>query len=178
MEALVNALGPAVSAALTVDAMLATAAGSIVGLVFGAIPGLTFSTALALMMPLTFGLDTVPAIALLLGVYSGGMTGGAVSAVLLGIPGDAISRGDGVRWLPDGAQGRGEPRSRSLGRRVRIRRSVQPGRHDAAHRAGRGRGDPVRTGRRSSRWCCSAWRRSAVWRRSRCCAASWQACWG
>jgi len=87
MEALVNAFGPALSAALSVDALLATTAGSIVGLLFGAIPGLTFSTALALMMPLTFGLDTVPAIALLLGVYSGGMTGGAASAVLLGIPG-------------------------------------------------------------------------------------------
>ena len=60
-------------------------------------------------------------------------------------PGDAISRGDGVRWLPDGAQGRGEPRSWSLRHRFRIRRSVQPGRHDAAHRAGRGHGDPVRT---------------------------------
>ena len=82
-----DALVPAISAALSPDTLLATAAGSIVGLLFGAIPGLTFSTALALMMPLTFGIDTVPAIALLLGVYSGGMTGGAVSAVLLGIPG-------------------------------------------------------------------------------------------
>ncbi|MGH9257828.1 MAG: tripartite tricarboxylate transporter permease [Vicinamibacterales bacterium] len=78
---------PAISVALRLDTLLATAAGSIVGLLFGAIPGLTFSTALALMMPFTFGLDVVPAIALLFGVYSGGMTGGAVSAVLLGIPG-------------------------------------------------------------------------------------------
>jgi putative tricarboxylic transport membrane protein len=83
----VETLIPAISTALRPDTVLATAAGSIVGLLFGAIPGLTFSTALALMMPLTFGLDPVPAIALLLGVYSGGMTGGAVSAVLLGIPG-------------------------------------------------------------------------------------------
>ena len=82
-----DALVPAISSAFRVDTMVATAAGSIVGLLFGAIPGLTFSTALALMVPLTFGIDTVPAIALLLGVYSGGMTGGAVSAVLLGIPG-------------------------------------------------------------------------------------------
>jgi putative tricarboxylic transport membrane protein len=43
--------------------------------------------ALALVMPFTFGMEPVAAIALLLGVYSGGMTGGAVSAVLLGIPG-------------------------------------------------------------------------------------------
>ena len=77
----------AMSAALNINTVAATAAGSVVGLVFGAIPGLTFSMALALMMPFTFGLEPVPAIALLLGVYSGGMTGGAVSAVLIGIPG-------------------------------------------------------------------------------------------
>ena len=77
----------AISVALTPTAVAATAAGSVVGLVFGSIPGLTFSMALALMMPFTFGMEPVPAIALLFGVYSGGMTGGAVSAVLLGIPG-------------------------------------------------------------------------------------------
>ena len=57
------------------------------GLFFGSIPGLTFSMALALMLPFTFGMQAVPAIALLLGVYVGGMTGGSVSAILLGIPG-------------------------------------------------------------------------------------------
>jgi len=59
----------------------------VVGLFFGAIPGLTFSMALALMLPFTFGMQAVPAVALLLGVYVGGMTGGSVSAILLGIPG-------------------------------------------------------------------------------------------
>jgi putative tricarboxylic transport membrane protein len=83
----VDVLAAASAAALRPDTLIATAAGSVVGLVFGAIPGLTFSTALVLMMPFTFGIDTVPAIALLFGVYSGGMTGGAVSAILLGIPG-------------------------------------------------------------------------------------------
>lgn len=82
-----DALLPAISVALSLNTVAATAAGSVVGLVFGAIPGLTFSMALALMMPFTFGMEPVPAIALLFGVYSGGMTGGAVSAVLLGIPG-------------------------------------------------------------------------------------------
>lgn len=73
--------------ALSLPTLAATAAGSIVGLVFGAIPGLTFSMALALVMPFTFGMEPVPAIAMLFAVYTGGMTGGAVSAVLLGIPG-------------------------------------------------------------------------------------------
>jgi len=59
----------------------------VVGLIFGSIPGLTFSMALALMLPFTFGMETTPALGLLLGVYVGGMTGGSVSAILLGIPG-------------------------------------------------------------------------------------------
>jgi len=65
--------------------------GTVVGLVFGAIPGLTFSMALALLVPLSFGMQTTPAIALLLGTYVGGMTGGSVSSILLGIPGTPSS---------------------------------------------------------------------------------------
>ncbi len=57
------------------------------GLIFGSIPGLTFTVALALALPITFSMDTVPAIGMLLGTYIGGMTGGSVSAILLGIPG-------------------------------------------------------------------------------------------
>ncbi len=83
----VDAIQHALAAALQLDTVVATAVGTVVGLFFGSIPGLTFSMALALMLPFTFGMQTVPAIAMLLGVYVGGMTGGSVSAILLGIPG-------------------------------------------------------------------------------------------
>ena len=73
--------------ALTWHALLAVAVGSVVGVIFGAIPGLTFSMALALLLPFTFGMAATPAIALLMGIYIGGMTGGSVSAILIGIPG-------------------------------------------------------------------------------------------
>jgi putative tricarboxylic transport membrane protein len=61
--------------------------GTLVGLVFGSIPGLTYSMALALMLPVTFTLPAVPAMGVLLGTYVGGMTGGSVSAILIGVPG-------------------------------------------------------------------------------------------
>lgn len=73
--------------ALGWQALLAVVIGSVVGVIFGAIPGLTFSMALALLLPFTFGMEAAPAIALLMGVYIGGMTGGSVSAILIGIPG-------------------------------------------------------------------------------------------
>jgi putative tricarboxylic transport membrane protein len=73
--------------ALTPMSIAAIGLGSLVGLIFGSIPGLTFTVALALALPISFSLDAIPAIGLLLGTYIGGMTGGSVSAILLGIPG-------------------------------------------------------------------------------------------
>ena len=61
--------------------------GTVIGLVFGAIPGLTYTMALSLVLPLTFGAATMPAVALMVGTYIGGMTGGSVSAILIGVPG-------------------------------------------------------------------------------------------
>ena len=82
-----DALATALTLALAPDAVLAVLVGTFIGLVFGAIPGLTFTVALALVLPITFTLEAAPAIGLLLGTYIGGMTGGSVSAILLGIPG-------------------------------------------------------------------------------------------
>lgn len=65
--------------------------GTIVGIVFGAIPGLSAFTALAIMLPLTFTMEPVNGIAFLVAVYVGGCSGGLISAILLGIPGTPSS---------------------------------------------------------------------------------------
>ncbi|TCS63098.1 tripartite tricarboxylate transporter permease [Varunaivibrio sulfuroxidans] len=83
MDPLIHALHMALSA----NAIGAVAIGSVVGLIFGSIPGLTYSMALALILPVTFSMGPTPAIALLIGTYIGGMTGGSVSAILIGVPG-------------------------------------------------------------------------------------------
>jgi len=77
----------AASVTLAPSAVLAVFLGSLLGVIFGAIPGLTFTVAMALVVPVTFSMETAPAIGMLLGTYIGGMTGGSVSAILLGIPG-------------------------------------------------------------------------------------------
>jgi len=87
MDLLLNAL----SVALALDSLTAIVIGTFIGVVFGSIPGLTFTVALALVLPVTFSLAAAPAIGLLLGTYIGGMTGGSVSAILLGIPGTPSS---------------------------------------------------------------------------------------
>jgi len=82
-----DALLAAIPLALQPETVALTVAGAVIGIVFGSVPGLTFSVALALVLPMTFGLDPVPALAMLLGTFVGGMTGGSVSAILIGIPG-------------------------------------------------------------------------------------------
>lgn len=66
-------------------------AGVVLGILFGAIPGLTGSMALALCLPLTYTLSPVQAFGLIMGIYIGGCSGGLISAVLLGIPGTPSS---------------------------------------------------------------------------------------
>jgi len=61
--------------------------GTFLGLVFGALPGLSATMGVALLIPLTFTLSPVVAIGMMLGTYIGGIAGGAVSATLLNIPG-------------------------------------------------------------------------------------------
>lgn len=61
--------------------------GVILGSVFGAIPGLTGSICIAIMLPLTYGMDAVPAMAFLVSIYVGGSYGGSIAAILFGTPG-------------------------------------------------------------------------------------------
>ena len=71
--------------------MLLIASGVFGGIIIGAVPGLTATMAVALLVPVTYGMPMVPAIALLLGVYVGSISGGFVSAILLNIPGTPSS---------------------------------------------------------------------------------------
>ena len=67
--------------------LLATAIGSLLGLIIGMIPGMTISSGIIIVLPLTFVLEPDLSIAMLLGLYVSGMTGGSFSATLLNIPG-------------------------------------------------------------------------------------------
>lgn len=68
--------------------VLSLLVGSVaMGIFVGAIPGLTATLAIALLLPLTFGLDAVEGIAMLMGIYIGGIYGGSITATLVRIPG-------------------------------------------------------------------------------------------
>jgi putative tricarboxylic transport membrane protein len=65
--------------------------GSIAGIIAAAIPGFTVTMAIVLTLPLTFTMEPLQGIAVMLSVYVGGYTGGLISAALLGIPGTPSS---------------------------------------------------------------------------------------
>lgn len=80
-----------IQAALTFKVLTATLIGVLVGLVIGVLPGLGPSAGVAILLPFAVSLGGTAAIAALAGVYYGAMYGGAVTSILLGIPGDAPS---------------------------------------------------------------------------------------
>lgn len=65
--------------------------GVFIGIFFGAIPGMTATMAVAVCLPLTYALSLNEGLALLLGLYVGGISGGLVPAILLNIPGTPSS---------------------------------------------------------------------------------------
>lgn len=89
--------------------LLATAIGALLGLTIGMIPGMTISAGIIIVLPLTFVLDPAISIALLLGLYAGGMMGGSFSAILLNIPGTPSASAtilDGYPLAQSGQAGR------------------------------------------------------------------------
>lgn len=76
---------------LSLDYFLLASIGALVGIIFGSIPGMTATMAVAVCLPLTYSLGLNEGLALLLGLYVGGISGGLVPAILLNIPGTPSS---------------------------------------------------------------------------------------
>ena len=62
-------------------------AGTFGGIIFGAIPGLTGALGVSLMLPFTFSMPPTQGIAMLIGIYVGGVSGGLIASIMLNIPG-------------------------------------------------------------------------------------------
>lgn len=80
--------------------------GMALGLVFGVIPGLGGTTALALLMPLTYGLEPFSALALSGGVMGAVPMGGSITAILLNTPGTAPNAATCLDGYPLAQQGK------------------------------------------------------------------------
>jgi len=87
------------------SSLAATAIGAFLGLIVGMIPGMTISTGIIVLLPVTFTLDPAMSVALLLGLYVAGMTGGSFSAILLNIPGTPSASATALDGFPLSRQG-------------------------------------------------------------------------
>jgi putative tricarboxylic transport membrane protein len=101
-----DALALALTALATGSGWAYLLLGTAVGLIFGIIPGLGGPTALALLIPLTFGLDTGSAMLLAGGIMGSVPFGGSVTAILLNTPGTAPNAATVFDGFPMTKQGR------------------------------------------------------------------------
>jgi len=79
--------GSAAAQAFGFPQVFVTMAATVAGIVVGAVPGLTATMALALLINLTYSMQLPVAVAFLLGVYVGAVMGGCYSAIMINIPG-------------------------------------------------------------------------------------------
>ena len=91
---------------LTPINLLILIAGTIGGLILGATPGLSPTMAVALLIPFTFQMDTAGSLILLGAVYTSTVAGGAVSAILVNIPGAPANIATVLDGHPMSLQGR------------------------------------------------------------------------
>ena len=65
--------------------------GLAIGIVAGALPGITMLNSIVLVLPFTYLMGIVPALLLMIGVYCGGVFGGSITGILFNIPGDPMN---------------------------------------------------------------------------------------
>ncbi len=105
MSFLLEVIQSAFSPMVLLNMILGVAAG----ICIGALPGLSATMGVALLLPLTFGMEATAGILMLLGIYVGAIYGGSISAVLLhtpGTPASAATAIDGYEFSKRGEAGR------------------------------------------------------------------------
>ncbi|MBW2031316.1 MAG: tripartite tricarboxylate transporter permease, partial [Deltaproteobacteria bacterium] len=80
--------------------------GTIIGMVFGAVPGLSGVTAMVVLIPMTFGMEPVTAMLLLGAAYGAATYGGAVPAILINTPGEPPNAATVLDGFPMSQQGK------------------------------------------------------------------------
>ncbi|MFZ7103837.1 MAG: tripartite tricarboxylate transporter permease [Peptococcaceae bacterium] len=93
--------------ALTFQNIFICFIGNLIGILFGAMPGLTGSLAIAVLIPVTFGMDPINGLLLVASAYCGAMFGGSISAILINTPGTVAAAATCLDGYPMAKQGRG-----------------------------------------------------------------------
>lgn len=71
--------------------LLACVIGVVIGTLVGVLPGIDTISAIALLLPFSYGLDSTPALIMFAGIYYGSKYGGSTTSILMNVPGEAAS---------------------------------------------------------------------------------------
>ena len=102
---LVQGLGAAMAPMLLLYALIGVTLGTLVGVLPGIGPALT----VALLLPVTYGLDPAGSLIMFAGIYYGGMYGGSTTSILLNTPGESASIVTALEGNKMARRGRGGP---------------------------------------------------------------------
>lgn len=91
---------------LTISSLVAITIGTGLGLFVGAMPGLSATMAIALLLPITFGMDPATGISMLASLYMGAMYGGSIAAILIKTPGTPAAAATTLDGYPMSQQGK------------------------------------------------------------------------
>lgn len=98
-------LGQVFSSLMTLEVMFALFIGVIGGIVIGSLPGLSATMAVALLVPITFGMSPIAGLVMLTAIYTSALYGGSISSILIhtpGTPASAATALDGYKMTQKG----------------------------------------------------------------------------
>lgn len=90
---------------LTLSALVAIVGGTILGVTVGVLPGLGSVIGITMILPFTFSMEQIPALALMLGVYCGSVYGGSISAIVVNTPGTPQAAATALDGFPMAQRG-------------------------------------------------------------------------
>jgi len=108
MGEILTQLSHGFSVALTFTNVLWMTVGAALGTVLGMLPGLGPTTGIALLLPMTFGMEPATALIAMSAIYYGAMFGGSRSSILLNVPGDGAAVASCFDGYPMAQKGRAE----------------------------------------------------------------------
>jgi len=87
--------------------LLACTSGVIIGTLVGVLPGIDTISAIALLLPFSYGMDSTAALIMFAGIYYGSKYGGSTTSILMNVPGEAASIVTCLDGYPMAQKGRG-----------------------------------------------------------------------
>ena len=107
LQTFFDAVPAIITSLFNLETLLCIILGVVGGMFIGALPGLSATMGIALMLPFTYGLSAISAIAMLMTIYTSAICGGSITAILIHTPGTPSSAATALDGFPLTKQGKG-----------------------------------------------------------------------